>query len=119
MTWSVRGALRASVHDDSQAQEASRPSAGISLLMVHRVDGSPRVLPHRPPTLYMLRPKQSGQLVGERRQEPLEGKWPHVWVVLPVRETVAGSTAQRKRSCGGAGGSPTPMPKIWGPASLY
>lgn len=29
--------------------------------------------------------------------------WPRVWGVLPVRETGAGSTAQRRRSCEGRG----------------
>ena len=43
---------------------------------------------------------------GEKAGAP-GGEWPRVWAVLPVRETVAGSTAQRSSSCGGRGVSHT------------
>lgn len=55
----------------------------------------------------MLRPKQSGQLVGERRQEPPEGKWLRVWGVLPMRETVAGSCPEEEEPWG----LPQPCPE--------
>ena len=72
MTWSVRGALGASVHDDSftgsfWAFGRHLPPHGSPWRWQ-----SPCPATHTP-TLYMLRPKSSGQLVGERRQEPPGG----------------------------------------------
>lgn len=47
---------------------------------------------------------------GEKAGAP-GGEWLRVWAVPPVRETVAGSTAQRRSSCGGRGGLPHPCPE--------